>query len=114
MRITYFLPLLMGAVFLAFGGALSIMLPTANEVWKYSLLAAGCVLLVISYFVAKNGSAIPQARGGRGGKASAPGEKADAVGGVGGNANGGIGGDGGSARATGKGSRAKGGAGGSG
>jgi len=113
-RINYFVPLLMGAAFLIFGAVLPTLIPDVNVNWKYASLAVGVALLVIAYFVAKNDSPTSHTHGGRGGKASAPGENATAEGGEGGNANGGIGGDGGSARASGKGSRAKGGAGGAG
>ena|SRR5471032_1674132 len=114
MRINFFVPLLMSAAFLIFGAVLPTIMPTVGVEWKYASLAVGVALLVATYFVAKNGSSTSRTRGGRGGKSSAPGENADAEGGAGGNANGGIGGDGGSALATGKGARAKGGAGGSG
>jgi hypothetical protein len=114
MRINFFTPLLMSVAFLIFGAVLPTIMPTVGVEWKYASLAVGVALLVATYFVAKNGSSTSQTRGGRGGKSSAPGENADAEGGAGGNANGGIGGDGGSALASGKGARAKGGAGGSG
>jgi hypothetical protein len=114
MRINYVLPLLMGTAFLIFGVIFPLIMPEVSNVWKYSLLAVGVVLLVISYFFARNGSTPSQPRGGRGGAAKATGEDTDALGGAGGNANGGTGGNGGNAYATGKGARARGGAGGSG
>jgi hypothetical protein len=114
MRINYVLPLLMGTAFLIFGVVFPLMMPNVSNGWKYSLLVVGFVLLVISYFVARSRSAPSQSRGGRGGAARATGENTDAVGGAGGNANGGTGGNGGNAYATGKGARARGGAGGSG
>lgn len=114
MRINYFLPLLLGTAFLALGLALPSMLPNMSAAWQYSLLALGCVLLVVSYFVAKNGSTTPQTRGGDAGSSTASGDYSEADGGAGGKANGGVGGRGGNALASGKGARAKGGAGGSG
>lgn len=114
MQISYVVPLLMGSAFLIFGLVLPTLLPILNNAWKYGLLGVGAILLLYSCFIARTGSKTIRSRGGLGGKASATGVNADAVGGAGGNANSGIGGNGGNARATGKGSRAKGGAGGSG
>lgn len=104
----------MGIAFLLFSVVLPLIIPAVDQNWAYGLASVGVFLLVASFIVAKSGSTQLRARGGRGGKAIASGEEADAVGGAGGNANGGIGGNGGNARATGKGARAKGGAGGAG
>lgn len=114
MRITYVLPLLIGIAFLIFGLVLPTLMPRMSDAWKYGLLGVGVVLLLVSYLVARFSSTTPSSRGGKGGKGIATGEDSDAIGGAGGDANGGIGGNGGNARATGKGARARGGAGGSG
>jgi uncharacterized membrane protein len=114
MRNNFVLPLLTGFAFLALGLGLPVLVPKVSKNWGYALALVALVSFVISYRIARSGVSNTQSRGGRGGSATATGENAEADGGAGGKANGGVGGDGGSAQASGKGARARGGAGGTG